>query len=318
MTVPSAVAARSAQAITGRLSGRTIIIPDVDAAPMPMLAPPGVIHDGEPAAGFDALDATSRHPDVRSFRRKFGLLIPATNTSMEHELWSIIGQNPGPDGLAGVGLHTTNVVTPTPRFGDAAEQAEYKRQFLGGLRAAVDAALLAQPQYMIMGMSLEHILAGVDAVRAPVVEVEAHSGLAWSTWHDAVHAALGKYGARRIGLLTPFDRAGNASATRLFEELGYQVITSVGFSCANAVHIAHLPDWAKEQAITELLATREHRLDAVVQCGTNMSLMQVAEKLEPVIGIPILGINAVTFWHALRENGFEGPLAGAGRLLREF
>lgn len=73
-----------------------------------------------------------------------------------------------------------------------------------------------------------------------------------------------------------------------------------------------------EKAILELLATGENKLDAVVQCGTNMSLIEVAEKLEPVIGIPILGINAVTFWYALRENGFEGSLVGAGRLLREF
>ena len=49
-----------------------------------------------------------------------------------------------------------------------------------------------------------------------------------------------------------------------------------------------------------------------------MSLIDVTEKLEPVIEIPILGINAVTFWYALRENGFEGALAGAGRLFREF
>jgi len=26
----------------------------------------------------------------------------------------------------------------------------------------------------------------------------------------------------------------------------------------------------------------------------------------------------VIFWYALRENGFEGALVGAGRLLREF
>jgi maleate isomerase len=36
-----------------------------------------------------------------------------------------------------------------------------------------------------------------------------------------------------------------------------------------------------------------------------------------MIGIPVLGINAVTFWCALRENGFTGPLEGGGRLLRE-
>ncbi|HEV2860932.1 MAG TPA: hypothetical protein VGX48_08005 [Pyrinomonadaceae bacterium] len=102
------------------------------------------------------IDPSEGYPDVRSFRRKFGLVIPATNTSMENELWSIIFRNQGPGGLRGVGLHTANVITP--KLETAADLVEYKRQFLGGLRAAADAASLAQPQYMIMGMSLEHIL----------------------------------------------------------------------------------------------------------------------------------------------------------------
>ncbi|MDO9585399.1 MAG: hypothetical protein Q7I93_02815, partial [Syntrophales bacterium] len=195
---------------------------------------------------------------------------------------------------------------------------EYKKQFLGGLRSAVDAASLAAPQYMIMGMSLEHILRGIENVKAPMVDIESYSGLCWATWHDAISSALGKYKAKRIGILTPFDKKGNESATQMFEDLGYEVVSSVGLSCANAQHIAHIPDWAKEKAILELLATDENDLDAVVQCGTNMSLIDVTERLEPIIGIPILGINAVTFWYALRENGFEGSLAGAGRLLQEY
>ena len=199
-----------------------------------------------------------------------------------------------------------------------ADLIDYKNQFLGGLRKAVDGALLAEPQYLIMGMSLEHIIGGLEEIKAPMVEIEAYSGLSWATWHDAVQAALDKYGAKRIGLLTAFDKKGNENATQMFEELGYEVVSSVGFSCANALHIAHIPDWAKEKAILELLANEENKLDAIVQCGTNMSLIDVSEKLEPVVGIPILGINPVTFWYALRENGFEGALAGGGRLLREF
>lgn len=309
---------RGARTITGKLSGKKITIPDVNAPPMPALAPPGVIHDGKKAENFGGLNSSAGYPDVRSFRRKFGLIIPATNTSMEHELWSIIFRNQGAQGLRGVGLHTANVITPKPKLETEADLIEYKKQFLGGLRAAVDAASLAQPQYMIMGMSLEHILGGIEEIRAPVAEIEAYSGLAWATWHDAIRAALRKYGAKRIGILTPFDKKGNESAARMFTELGFDVVSSVGFSCANALHIAHVPDWAKERAILELLATDGNRLDAVVQCGTNMSLVDVTEKLEPVIGIPILGINATTFWYALRENGFEGALAGAGRLLQEF
>ncbi|HYO64025.1 MAG TPA: hypothetical protein VER08_10375 [Pyrinomonadaceae bacterium] len=307
-----------AQTLTGKLSGTKINIPDVNVPPMPALAPPGVIHDGRKAENFGEINSSEGYPDVRSFRRKFGLVIPATNTSMEHELWGIIFRNQGPGGLRGVGLHTANVITPKPKLETEADLIEYQRQFLGGLRAAVDAASLAQPQYMIMGMSLEHILSGIKEIREPVAEIEAYSGLSWATWHDAVQAALRKYGAKRIGLLTPFDKKGNENAARMFEDLGFEVVSSVGFSCANALHIAHVPDSAKEKAILDLLATEKNRLDAVVQCGTNMSLIDVGEKLEPVIGIPILGINAVTFWYALRENGFEGALAGGGRLLREF
>ena len=307
---------REGQTIVGRLSGKLMAIPDANVAPMPDLVPPGVIHNGEKAENFGGIDSLRGYPDVRSFRRKFGLLVPATNTSMEHELWSIIGQNA--DRLPGIGLHTTNVVTPKPQLRSQEDLIHYKHQFLSGLRSAVDIALLAEPQYMIMGMSLEHIIGGLDEIRAPVADLEAYSGLSWATWHDAVAAALGKYGAERIGILTPFDKKGNENASQMFEELGFEVVSSVGFSCANALHIAHVPDWAKERAILELLATATNRLDAVVQCGTNMSMIQVTEKLEPIIGIPILGINAATFWYALRENGFDGAVTGAGRLLRDF
>lgn len=309
---------RGPQTIIGTLSGKTFAIPDVNIPPMPALAPPGVIHNGRRAEGFGEIDAARGYPDVRSFRTKFGLIIPATNTSMEHDLWSIIFKNQGPRGLKGVGLHTAPVITPKPKLETEADLMAYKQQFLSGLKAAVDAAALAQPQYMIMGMSLEHIIGGSEAIRSPMVEIERYSGLAWATWHDAVQAALGKYGAKRIGILTPFDKKGNEFATQLFEDLGVHVVASVGFSCANALHIAHVPDWAKEKAILELLATQENNLDAIVQCGTNMSLLDVTERLEPMIGIPILGINPVTFWYALRENGFAGPLVGGGRLLREF
>lgn len=303
--------------ITGKLSGRPIHIPDVNAAPMPALAAPGVILNGRPAEGFGLIGSSLGYPDARSYRRKFGLLVPATNTSTEYELWGIIHKNPGPDALGGIGIHTVGVVTPRPRLETEADLLAYKDQFLNGLKTAVDTALLAEPESMIMGMSLEHILSGIEQVRAPMAGVEAQSGLAWATWHDAVHAALSKYGARRIGLLTPFDRTGNESAARMFQDLGYDVIASVGFSCANALHIAHIPDWAKERAILELLATKENALDAVVQCGTNMSLVAVAQRVEPLIGIPVLGINATTFWYALRENGFLAPVLESGRLLRE-
>jgi maleate isomerase len=280
---------------------------------MPAIAESGMVHDGT-SIGIVGLNPAIEYPDVRSYRTKLGLIIPATNTSMEHELWTLIGRNP--HALQGVGIHTSNVVTPRPQLRTKADLVAYKEQFLSGLGTAIDQALLAQPDYLVMGMSLEHILHGLGEVRAAMNEAHGKARLPWAAWHDAAPAALAKLGAKRIGLLTPFDRAGNENAARMFEDLGFDVVTTFGFACANALHIAHVPDDAKELAIREYLVTPTHRLDAVVQCGTNMSLLDVTERLEPVLGIPILGINAVLFWHALRENGFDAPLAGGGRLLR--
>jgi maleate isomerase len=293
-----------------------LTVPSVNQPPMPALADPGVTLNGQGVEHF-TIDSARGYPDVLSFRCKFGLLIPATNTSMEHELWAIILTNAGA-GLDGIGLHTSNVVTPSPRLATEADLLDYKRQFLSGLKAAVDVSLLAQPQYLILGMSLEHIISGLEDIRGVMTDFERYCQLACATWHDAVRRALECYRARRIGLLTPFDRSGNDSATRMLTDLGFDVVASVGFSCANALHIAHVPDWAKERAVMELLATEANQLDAVVQCGTNMSMTAVSERLEPIVGIPILGINAVLLWYALRQNGFVNQLKGAGRLSREF
>jgi maleate isomerase len=135
---------------------------------------------------------------------------------MEHELWTIVLRNQGPGGLRGVGLHTSNVVTPNPALATAEDLSEYARQFLGGLESAVEVVLLAQPEYMIMGMSLEHIVGGLAEIRAPIAAIEEFSGLSWATWHDAAQAALQELGAKRIGILSPFDAKGNRSASRMF------------------------------------------------------------------------------------------------------
>jgi maleate isomerase len=209
-------------------------------------------------------------------------------------------------------------MTPKPDVSSAKGIEQYRQHFLGGVNQAVKSALLAGPQYFILGMSLEHIISGIEPIRVTMAQIEESSELSWATWHDAAKAALECYGAKRIGLITPFERAGNESAARMFRDSGFEVVASFGFACANAQHIAHIPNEAKEKAVLELLATKANKLDAVVQCGTNMSMTAVTEELEPQLGIPILGINATLLWYALRENGFNTPVLHAGRLLREF
>lgn len=299
----------------GALSGEPLNIPNVN---VDVLAAGAVVNGALDWRFTPSQPPESGFPDNRSFRRRFGLVLPATNTIMEHELWSLIVSNGEAAGLDGVGLHTTPVITPKPDISTPEGLAEFKAGFINGLESAVQTAALARPQYMIMGLSLEHILVGLDSIRETMETVQVRSGLSWATWHDAVQAALGLLGAKRIAILTPWEAQGNASAARMFNDMGIDVVASVGLTGSDLSHLAHLPDDAKEQAVIEVLATPGNRIDAVVQCGTGMSMMNVIDRLEARTGVPIVAINPTTLWYALRENGFTRPLLGAGRLLREF
>ncbi|MEX0688545.1 MAG: hypothetical protein WD072_07750 [Pirellulales bacterium] len=217
--------------ITGALSGRPIFIPDVNAPPMPSIAPPGPFYNGEPTNLFDVAKLSDGHPDACCYRRRFGLIIPATNTTMESELWNILVKNRD-DGLDGIGLHISTVLTK-PAVADKAGLEAFKKEFLGGVKSAVGTALLARPQYLIMGLSLEHIVVGLDSIRETMAELATYSLLAWATWQDAIRAALQRYKVKRIGVLTPWEKHGNASGVRMFEDMGVEVVANFGFSCAN-------------------------------------------------------------------------------------
>gem|GEM_PF-4353229 len=77
---------RPSRTLIGALSGREITIPDVNVT-IPSLAGHGVVVNGTPDQSFGTVDAPhGGFPDSRSPRRRFGLLLPATNTVIEHEL----------------------------------------------------------------------------------------------------------------------------------------------------------------------------------------------------------------------------------------
>lgn len=280
----------------------------------PILAAPGPVLNGVPVA--IGIDPEARYPDARSYRLKIGLLVPATNISMEHDLWTLLARNQAVAGFGGIGLHATPVVTPVPRFGNADELAAYRDQFLTALADALPIAQLAEPDHLILGMSLEHILHGLAPVRASAAKAREGSVVGMTTWDEAADAALRLIGARRIALLTPFDATGNDNAARMFADLGYDVVSTFGFSCSLARHVAHVPDWAKEKAIIEYLAPPSARIDAVVQCGTNMSLLGVNERLEQIARVPIIAVNTALLWHALRTCGIREPMSDGGALRR--
>ncbi len=59
-------------------------------------------------------------------------------------------------------------------------------------------------------------------------------------------------------------------------------------------------------------------VDAIIQVGTDLSMLRLADGAERWLGKPVIAINAATLWHALRKNAFSDQFTGYGVLLREW
>jgi maleate isomerase len=56
-------------------------------------------------------------------------------------------------------------------------------------------------------------------------------------------------------------------------------------------------------------------VDAIVQVGTNLSMIRLAAAAELFLGKPVIAINTATYWHALRACHISDKKAGYGQLM---
>ena len=131
----------------------------------------------------------------------------------------------------------------------------------------------------------------------------------------ATVAALQKFGARRIAVLTPHQPRGDEQVRRYFEEAGFTIPRLIGLKCPSPVQIAHTP----QAVVVEALRTLDgDDVDAIVQVGTNLAAIGVCAEAERWLHKPVLAINAVTYWDALRRSGVDDRVTGFGSVLERF
>ena len=117
---------------------------------------------------------------------------------------------------------------------------------------------------------------------------------------------------RFAGLLGP-----GATSTDIegwLAEAGFEVVRLKGLKCPSPREIAHVQPATIRDALRELDGDD---VDALVQVGTNLAAVEVAAEGERWLGKPVLAINAVMSWHALRATGIEDRVFRRGRILEE-
>jgi len=245
-------------------------------------------------------------PDVLGYRAKFGVLVPSTNTIVEPDFYAMAPP--------GVTLHTGRIFIQNPTMGDDAAFEQIMVQIRASIARAVADVMSAEPDYLVMGMSSETFWGGKKGNEEFQQRVQELAGIPIATGANACERAFAVLGSRRLGVVTPYQPVGDAQVRRFFSECGYEVVALKGLRCPTATSIAKEDEPTLRRALLEVNLPD---VDTLVQVGTNLSMLRLADEAERWLGKPVIAINAATFWYALRENGITDRMSGFGRLLRE-
>ena len=246
--------------------------------------------------------------DSLGYRRKFGVIAPSTNTSVQPEF----------DSMRPVGVtnHFSRIVIPDNPVRNDDDFNKLMNDIRKTLMDSVDAVMTCSPDYIVMGMSAETFWDGLDGSVELQQRVEARAGVKVAMGSDACRAALKAYGGiKRISVITPYMPGGDQQVRKFFADCGFEVVNLKGLKCPGPMLIAHVSEAELRDAIIEV---DDPSVDAIVQVGTNLAMARVAGIAEFWLGKPVIAINTATYWWALRQNGIDDKIQGFGKLLSHY
>jgi maleate isomerase len=243
--------------------------------------------------------------DSLGFRKKFAVIIPSPNTSVQPEF----------DAMAppGVTNHIGRIRLPDMSVSNDNDFSELIRLTEIAQDEAVESVKTCSPDYLVMGMSAETFWDGKGGSQRLQKHMEELSGVGVAMGSDATQTALKSYdGIRRIAVISPYMPVGDKQVRGFFEDVGFDVKVVHGLKCKSPTLIAQVSEGDLRDAIIKVDGDD---VDAIVQVGTNLAMARLAGVAEEWLQKPVIAINTATYWYALRQNGIKDKVPGFGSLL---
>jgi maleate isomerase len=246
--------------------------------------------------------------DALAWRRKFGVMGPSTNTIVQ----------PDYDDLRVPGLtnHYSRILVQDGTIESDEQFMALTRGIADNVIDAVRSVMTCAPDYLVMGMSAVTFYGGAKGADAFLDRIESESNVKASIGSLSCIAALKAYGGiKRISFVSPYYPTANGEVKQFFADHGFETVREVCLQCPSAIAISEVQEDRLVDVLQELDGPD---VDAIVQVGTNMSMMRLAGFAETWLRKPVIAINAATYWHALRANGISDKVQGFGSLLEDF
>ena len=244
--------------------------------------------------------------DYHGHRLRVGIAVPSTNTTVQPE--SELLRPPG------VTNHTGRVSIRQRKITTEKDFLEHVQAMRDGMGSAIDRVVSAQVDHVIMGVALEAFWGGVKQAAELQDNLEQRAGVGVSMGSTATVTALRALEVEKIAVLTPHMPRGDEQVREYFLQSGFNVLRLIGLKCPSPIEIAHTTGAQMRAALRELDGDDAQ---AIVQVGTNLPAMDICARAEPWLGKPVLSINAVTYWDALRRSGIHDRIHGHGSILEQ-
>ncbi len=246
--------------------------------------------------------------DALGYRKKIGIVVPSTNT--------IVGPESEALRPRGVTNHVARLtIQNRPIQATDQDFLAHVQAMRDGIGPAIDQVVTCQPDHIIMAVAIEAFTGGVAGADALQKDLAERAKVGISMGSTAAVAALRKFGAKNIAVMTPHQPKGDETVRAYLEEAGFNIVRLIGLKCATPQAIAEVEPPLLRKTLRELDGDD---IDAILQVGTNLANAAVAAEAEVWLGKPVLAMNVVTYWDALRRCGIEDRVYGHGRILEEF
>ena len=141
--------------------------------------------------------------------------------------------------------------------------------------------------------------------------IEERTGIPATTTSTALVEAMRAMGVARVAIASPYPRWLNERLVSHLEGKGIETVAEKGLDTECP---AFLPP---ERSMALAREVDSPDADGIFISCTNFRALEGVEALEAELGKPVLTSNTTALWHTLLKSGFDEPVSGGGRLLRE-
>jgi maleate isomerase len=213
----------------------------------------------------------------------------------------------------GVTIHTARLRLAQAAIRSPEEARAAVAAMQSGLEVAIRDVTSAAPDHLMIGVSALSFMNGL-AGRQRFEEFLARvTSVPVTTAAAATTGALHHYGGKEARLVVAASDDDGRALCALLHGSGIRGRQAASHRLPDDDRDRH----GRPDENTYRLDLCDAGAQAVVQLGTDLVMVQLADEAERWLGRPVLAVNAAMLWHALRARGIQDRLPGFGSLLRE-